>query len=138
MDVEKICEGVMSMPRPSSKASRKDAKYNQELAERIKAVRKSRGLTQAGLAERIGETQRALSHYEMGQRRLPAETLLKIAQTLRVPMTELTNGKYVSPPKNGRKVRAIVEKIETLPPKKQQQVVDYIAFISQNGQRVAA
>jgi transcriptional regulator with XRE-family HTH domain len=57
--------------------------------ERIAAVRKARGLTQAQLAERIGIIQSLISDYESGRRRLYAEMLIRIAQVLRVSVDEL-------------------------------------------------
>jgi len=141
MDVEKFgpMKGVIVMPRPPSKKARTARKYNADWGQRIKAFRRTRGLSQTELAQKIGISQRALSDYEMATCRLPAEVLLKLSQSFRVSMYELTNGKISAPPppKNGRKVRAIVEKIETLPPKKQQQVVEYVEFISRSNQHAA-
>lgn len=138
MDVEISGKGVITMPRPASKKSRRAKTYNPNWAERIKAFRRLRGLTQAELADRVGISQRAISAYEMATCRLPAEVLLKLSQAFRVSVYELANGKTPPPPppKNGRQVRAVVEKLETLPPKKQREAINYIEYLA-TGQRVA-
>ena len=141
MDVEKLrsTKGVIVMPRPPSKKTRGARKYNADWGQRIKAFRRTRGLSQTELAQRIGISQRALSDYEMAICRLPAEVLLKLSQAFRVSIYELTNGKKTAPasPKNGRQVRAVVEKLESLPPKKQREAINYIEYLA-TGQRVAA
>lgn len=49
-------------------------------SERIKALRKAKGASQADVAEFLGVTKQAYSLYETGKREPPFATLLKIAE----------------------------------------------------------
>jgi transcriptional regulator with XRE-family HTH domain len=60
-----------------------------EFGERLIALRKTRGLTQVQLAERIGSTQRAVSRYETIADRAPVPVLARLAQALGVSTDEL-------------------------------------------------
>lgn len=66
--------------------------------ERIAAVRRQRGLTQAELADRIGATATFISRLETGTSdlRLKLHTLAALAEALDVPLSEL-----LSQPKDG-------------------------------------
>jgi len=59
------------------------------LGERIKELRKSRGLTQEQLVEIIGSNINNLSRIENGKKFLSAEKLTKIANALNVEIKEL-------------------------------------------------
>lgn len=62
-----------------------DSKINRdELGERIRKSREKMKLTQEGLAERIGITNAAISNYETGKKPPGLETLVRIAEELRV------------------------------------------------------
>lgn len=56
------------------------------LGERIRIARVMRGLSQEELAELIGKDQKAISKYELGQRRLFASELPRLAAALDVPI----------------------------------------------------
>ena len=56
---------------------------------RLKAARKRKGLTQAGLAERVGVGQVTIARMETGTRGPSVPMLLKLAKALRVPMEQL-------------------------------------------------
>lgn len=56
------------------------------LGERIRIARTMRGLSQEELAERIGKDQKAISKYELGQRRMFATEIPKLAAALDVPI----------------------------------------------------
>jgi len=49
-----------------------------EIAERIKKLRSELGMTQSEFARRLGISQRALSHYERGDRQIPLNLIQKI------------------------------------------------------------
>lgn len=59
------------------------------LLERIRAIRKSRNMTQTMLGQRIGMTQKKYSQIELGISKLQLETLYMIAQALSVSIKEL-------------------------------------------------
>jgi transcriptional regulator with XRE-family HTH domain len=62
-------------------------------AERLIALRKARNLTQTDLAEAIGSTQRALSHYEAVADFPPAGVIVDLAKALGVTTDELMGAK---------------------------------------------
>ena len=58
-----------------------------DIGMRIQQARQELGLTQEGLAARLGCTQAALSNYELGKRRLHLGGLEQIAQILGKPLS---------------------------------------------------
>lgn len=59
------------------------------IGERIKQARKAKGLKRKELAEKIGTTPQTICRYEADGRRPKADTMLKIAEALNIPMSEL-------------------------------------------------
>ena len=59
------------------------------LGERIKQIRKSKGITQRDLANKIEKSFSLVQKYEMGLTEPPYTMLMKIATALDVPITEL-------------------------------------------------
>lgn len=59
------------------------------IGERIKEIRKRKGMTQGELAEKIETTPQNVSQYERGIRNPKYKTLSKIAAALDVPVTDL-------------------------------------------------
>ena len=59
------------------------------VGENIRRYRKSRGMTQAQLAEAVGLTEGAVRHYESGIRAVKPELLESIADTLGVSVNAL-------------------------------------------------
>lgn len=60
------------------------------IGEKIKEVREQKGLTQKTLGELCGVTDNVIRHYEKGLRVPKIETLDKIARSLGVPLSELS------------------------------------------------
>ena len=81
-----------SMPRKVRAAS--------EFGERLAELRAERGITQGQLAEMIGSSQRAVSHYETVAEYPPTPVVVEIAQVLKVSSDELLGLK--PPPKAAR------------------------------------
>jgi toxin-antitoxin system, antitoxin component, xre family len=58
-------------------------------AERLKHLREQSGLTQAALAEKLGVTQRAISHYEKGKGTPNLNFIHEVAQAFNISPNEL-------------------------------------------------
>lgn len=57
--------------------------------DRLRRLRKSKDLSQAVVARRIGITQATLSNYELGKRELPLSTAVAFAAVFDVDVCEL-------------------------------------------------
>lgn len=96
---------------------------------RLARLRKSQGLTQKELAEKIGIGSTLISDYERGKLRLFDENIVKIAEALGISTDELlgfNQEKQVSENVSLRIMKR-VKKIENLPPFKQKtlfQIID--------------
>jgi len=66
---------------------------NDQLAQRIRAFRKLKGLTQQQLADRLGVSVAVLGSLERGTRKQEPKLLERIAETLGIDYEELTGGK---------------------------------------------
>lgn len=62
---------------------------NKQIGDRIKMVRKERGLTQGELSERLHITQATLARIESGQIDPPLSRIIYIADALNVPIYDL-------------------------------------------------
>lgn len=69
--------------------------------------RRARGLTQADLAAVVGVSLKTMSHYELGQREPPIETLIRISHACDMPLSAFVSPlDTVHPPlREVRKVR---------------------------------
>jgi transcriptional regulator with XRE-family HTH domain len=67
-----------------------------EIARNIKRIRSLSGFTQEMLAERMFVTRQTISNWETGKSRPDIDTLISIADTLEVEVTELIYGKKSS------------------------------------------
>lgn len=99
------------------------------IASRLVRFRKSRGLTQAQLADALGITRNLLANYEMGRTRLTDESIIKIASALKVSADDLlgikeTDGASATVPAV-RLVRRM-QKIAQLPPAEQKVILKTI------------
>ena len=71
-------------------ASRKDRlSRGQEIGQRLREIRESRGLTQTALAEDAGVTSQAIVQIEAGRRKPSFETLLALGRTLGIGLDAL-------------------------------------------------
>jgi transcriptional regulator with XRE-family HTH domain len=107
------------------------------LGQRLAQLRKLRGLSQEELARRVGAIQVVISDYENGKTRLFAETAVRFAAALDVPVQELLQ---VSKPvavepaahKPNRKLLRRMEQIERLPRRKQTALLTTIDTFLEN------
>lgn len=103
--------------------------------ERLRTLRKARGLTQVQLAKAASTTQRAISYYENEAGFPPVTAVVELAAALHVSTDELIG---VSPPKRARsamspETRRLWKKFqqfETLPEKDQRAVIRLINSLS--------
>lgn len=105
-----------------------------ELPVRMAAIRKTNGLTQAQVAERLGITQGSYGHYERGFRRVSLEMLPKLATALECTEADLLG---IEPkrtkrgPLSGWEKR--LEAIRRLPPDKQREIQNVIDALIDKG-----
>jgi len=111
--------------------------------ERLHALREHAGLSQEQMAERLGLSQRAYSHWERDLVALRPDQLFKLAQALNVPIEELF-GSDTAKRKGGGpagKMRLVFEAASNLPRTQQQKLLAVVeAFVAQhsNGHKQAA
>ena len=91
------------------------------IGQRLARLRKERGYTQVGLAEKTGTRQVLISAYETDRAALSAEMAVRFAVALEVSTDELLhpNVKKKSTAKPSLKVMRRLEQIEKLPENKQ-------------------
>lgn len=65
---------------------------DERISKKIKALRKTRGLTQEQLAEKLGVQRATISNYEIGRRSPHIKELEKIADVLGVPLEYFGGG----------------------------------------------
>jgi XRE family transcriptional regulator, regulator of sulfur utilization len=100
---------------------------NLALGKRLAQIRTLRGLSQRELAQRVNVVQAVVSDYEVGKLRITAETALRLAAALEVPIQELlqtdTPPEVVQQRKPSRKVLERLERIESLSRRKQDAIL---------------
>lgn len=69
---------------------------------RIKELRRSKGLSQERLAEKIGISSKYLSSIERGRENPTLDTFLKLASALNIELPEVFNVSHVKPSKDLR------------------------------------
>jgi len=94
-------------------------------AERLKALRESRKLTQTRLAELIGVNSRAYNRWERGTFIPQLDTLMKIADVLHVTLDELTGRTATihEPAVHNAKLYALLQEVDALPDQDQQALI---------------
>lgn len=64
-------------------------KRTKEIARRLTRLRQQKAIGQRDFCERLGISQPMMSHYERGERRIPSDLLVEMAQILGVSADEL-------------------------------------------------
>jgi transcriptional regulator with XRE-family HTH domain len=87
------------------------------IGKRLQIIRKKRGLTQKGLADRIGVTREAIAAYESGRSHLTDLTLMDLSVALRVSVDEVLglHGSFEGSSAASRRLMKRVVIIEGLP-----------------------
>ncbi|MBN2546072.1 MAG: helix-turn-helix transcriptional regulator [Spirochaetes bacterium] len=91
----------------------------------LEKIRKLKGITQKELAEKIGVTQRVISHYESNVKSPPLKYIILIADVLQVSLDTLVGNKPIKYEFDTRIAKRI-KKIETLSERDQKSVWSFI------------
>lgn len=87
-------------------------KLKQIIGKNIAAYRKRMGLTQAGLAEKINYTDKAVSKWERGESMLDAQTLVLLASQFGVTVNDLVTDPDALPEQTGAYQQAMEKVVE--------------------------
>jgi len=98
------------------------------VGQKIRQIRKSRHLTQADLAARIGVTQSDLSRMENGEYKVGLDTLFKILQVFELSMSHFFEEPGAEAPAAPSGVAAPFEDWAALPDETRREVREFIAF----------
>ena len=96
--------------------------------ERLAAIRKDRGLTQAQLGEMVGVSNRVIAYYETESGQPPGALLVDLCRALRVSADELLGIEPPKEPKNPKLARLMnrLKRVAELPPAQQRAVLQHI------------
>ena len=102
---------------------------------RLAQLRKSKGVTQVELAQKIGCTQRVVAYYESESEHIPTNLLVPIAKALKVSVDELVGLKNESlKTTNNAALWRKLKKAEGLPPKERKTLIDLLnVLLSKSG-----
>ncbi len=100
------------------------------VGQKIRQIRKSRHLTQADLAARIGVTQSDLSRMENGEYKVGLDTLFRILQVFELSMSHFFEEPAAAPAASGEtgEAAAPFEDWAALPDETRREVREFIAF----------
>ncbi len=106
------------------------------VGQKIRQIRKSRRLTQADLAGRIGVTQSDLSRMENGEYKVGLDTLFRILQVFELsmshffeePASDAVEAEETSTPDTAAETQLLVADFEELDEDSRREVCDFIAF----------
>jgi transcriptional regulator with XRE-family HTH domain len=118
----------MALGRPTKK-------QRAPFGERLNHIRQRAGLSQQQVADRLGISRRAYSHWERYPVALRPEQMLELAEALDVSLDELIGGTRTAPGKPGPKsqLEKRMEAIAKLPRSTRQRIMAVLdAFIAQH------
>ncbi len=118
-------------------ATNRTEKEKPFFGQRLAAVRRSKGLTQQQLADKLGLSQRAYAYWERHPVALRPDQLEQLANVLNVSISDLLEDKEAQERKRGTgptgKMKQLFEKASELPRHQQQKVAAVLeAFIAQH------
>jgi|JI10StandDraft_1071094.scaffolds.fasta_scaffold219221_2 transcriptional regulator with XRE-family HTH domain len=109
---------------------RKLAKPRPAQAQRLVALRQAAGLSQAELAQAVGESQANIAFWERSEKPPRSDVLPKLAQALGVRIDELIEGaKATTQRAPAGKVQHLFEEVRKLPRRKQDRVVEVLSAL---------
>jgi transcriptional regulator with XRE-family HTH domain len=106
-----------------------------EFGQRLAALRKAKGLPQAGLAERMGTTRKTIDYYERRAGNPSLEVVRRVAEALEVSPAELMG--LEAPKRAGRpgpagQLAQVFEEAARLPPRQQEKIAAFVsAYVKQ-------
>ena len=104
------------------------------IGQRIRSLRKDRGLTQADLAGRIGIQQSDLCRMESGEYKVSLETLFKILKVFTMKVAEFFH--EAAPENLTREEQRLVQAYRNLTPTAKQQVREFVHFTDQRLRKI--
>jgi transcriptional regulator with XRE-family HTH domain len=107
------------------------------VGQKIRQIRKSRHLTQADLAARIGVTQSDLSRMENGEYKVGLDTLFRILQVFELSMSHFFEESAGETPAASREA-APFEDWAALPDETRREVREFIAFKKMQAEKAKA
>lgn len=96
-----------------------------EFGDQLEKIRKLKGITQKELAQKVGITQRMISHYESRVKSPPLKYIILIADTLQVSVDTLVGNKPIKYEFDSRIARRI-KLIESLSERDQKAIWSFI------------
>ena len=114
------------------RTGRPTSKPRTEFGERLAHFRRSKGISQKYLAEKLGITQSAIANWERRSAMLSPEQIATVAKVLEVSLDDLF-GTCAMPKEStiaGGRVREVFEEVGRLPRRQQEKIVDVVeAFV---------
>lgn len=94
--------------------------FNKEIGRRIKEIREIRRITQDELAVAVMISQSSIARLEKGQCMVSVYTMVEIAKTLEVPLTDLlaTSGEF-----HVRELEKLAEKLKEFPQEERRKLI---------------
>src|SRR5258708_24317286 len=78
------------------------------LAQRVRALRKQRGLSQGRLGDRAGLSGKFIGEVERGEKSISIDSLYRVSVALEIPLRELTDVRTAVPREEAEKIFALV------------------------------
>lgn len=109
--------------------------WNMATGTNIKALRKSRGWTQAAVAGKIGVTQQVIASYEADKKKPPIDRVQQLAAVFGVSIDEIIGTKPLGLKPNGKHVHGnsrsarMQELFDRLPPLEQRSILKQVAAL---------
>jgi transcriptional regulator with XRE-family HTH domain len=126
----------------TTRKKKRPSKFALELGRRLEELRRSRGLNQKQLAERIKAQPAQMSRYEKGEVVPEAETLAAIAEALEASLDELVMGRSPASAEDGVRdvrLRERVRELEKVDPRFREAAITVIdAFVVQGNHEATA
>ena len=107
-----------------------DEKLKKQIGSNIALFRKRHGLTQAGLAEKINYSDKAISKWERGESVPDVVTMVSLAQQLEVSMDTLLSDQNALPEQTGRVQQAMDQVVQkTLKRKADKRIITNLSSV---------
>ena len=121
---------MIEMPREVLKVAR-----NETFGQRLRQLRRSRGLTQVKLAEQVSSSQRAICSYEQDRTDPPLYLIPRLADALDASVEDLLGLNGKRPKKTTSRdafLRKKIDEISRLPERKQKTILQVINLAMQS------